>query len=364
MDNMKKTPLTQSHMDLKAKMVDFAGWMMPVQYSSIIDEHKNCREKAVVFDICHMGEYFFRGNIKESGIESKLSFSVSSLPVGKCKYGFLMNDNGGVIDDLIAYRLGEEEVMFVVNAGNFDSDFDEMSKGLTGDCSFLNKSREIAKIDVQGPKSRDVLTDFFGDEIGKIPYFSFKQLNVFGIDCIVSRTGYTGELGYEFYLGNDSAEKLWNKLLTHPDISAAGLGARDVLRLEVGYSLYGSDIDINTTPIEAGLGMFVDFNKDFPGKEVLLKEKENGSKREKIAFKTRSRRSARSHFQIYKDGEVIGEVTSGTFSPMMGCGIGLGYVKPGIVETGSEIVIGNGPKVRFEADIVELPFYKKGSLRK
>ncbi|ACM19617.1 glycine cleavage system T protein [Geotalea daltonii FRC-32] len=362
MENLKNTPLLSRHQELHALLAPFGGWNMPIQYEGIIAEHKWCREMAGLFDICHMGEFLFKGDIETSGLEEVFTFSVKSIPVGRSRYGFLLNENGGIIDDLIVFRLGEEEAMVVVNAATIDNDFAVIQSRLKQGTSFTNISAATGKLDLQGPLSRQLLAEKFGPELAAIPYFKFVKTRLLGVDAIVSRTGYTGELGYEIFLPAEKVAELWDLLLADQRVKPAGLGARDVLRLEVGYSLYGSDIDESTTPLEAGLGAFVNLDKEFIGREALRKQQQTGLPRVKAAFQVQSRRSPRHHYEICFEGETVGTVTSGVFSPMLGCGIGIGYVPPEIATLGAQVTIRH-EKVAMEASVVELPFYRGGSLR-
>ncbi len=362
MEALKSTPLLARHQQMKALLAPFGGWNMPIQYEGIIAEHRWCREKASLFDICHMGEFLFRGDIAASGMEDVFTFSVASIPVGRSRYGFLLNEEGGIIDDLIVFRLAEDETMIVVNAATIDNDFSVIRSRLKPDTRFSNISADTGKLDIQGPLSREVLVDAFGPEIDRIPYFKFVRMNILGVEAIVSRTGYTGELGYEIFLPAGKVAELWDLLLADQRVKAAGLGARDVLRLEVGYSLYGSDIDEGTTPLEAGLGAFVNFDKEFTGKGALLEQQRAGVKRVKAAFRVASRRSPRHHYEICFEGEAVGSVTSGVFSPMLGCGVGLGYVRPEAAAIGAPLTIRHD-SVSMEATVVELPFFRGGSLR-
>ena len=362
MEELKNTPLVDEHIRLKALMAPFGGWNMPIQYEGILAEHRWCREQVALFDICHMGEFLYRGDIEAGGLEDVFTFSVKSIPVGRSRYGFLLNERGGVIDDLIVFRLAEDEAMVVVNAATIDNDFAVIGSRLRGG-EFRNVSAETGKLDLQGPLSRQVLTEKFGPEIGRIPYFKFIRTEILGVPAIVSRTGYTGELGYEIFLPAGKVKELWDLLLADARVKPAGLGARDVLRLEVGYSLYGSDIDETTTPLEAGLDAFVNFDKEFVGKEALLRQKKDGLTRLKAAFLVGSRRSPRHHYEICFEGETVGAVTSGVFSPMLGCGIGIGFVKPEMAVIGVPLTIRH-EKVTMDATVCELPFYQGGSLRK
>jgi aminomethyltransferase len=362
MENLKSTPLLSRHQQLNALLAPFGGWNMPIQYEGIIAEHKWCREKASLFDICHMGEFLFKGDIQGSGLENVFTFSVKSIPVGRSRYGFLLNEKGGVIDDLIVFRIAEDEAMVVVNAATIYNDFAVIQSRLKPGVSFTNISAATGKLDLQGPLSRQVLVERFGPEIEGIPYFKFIKTTILGVEAIVSRTGYTGELGYEIFLPAEKVGELWDELLKDQRVKPAGLGARDVLRLEVGYSLYGSDIDEDTTPLEAGLGAFVDMKKEFIGRAALEKQQQSGVGKAKVAFQVTSRRSPRHHYEICFEGEQVGTVTSGVFSPMLGCGIGIGFVKPEIATLGAQLTIRHD-KVSMEAGVVDLPFYKGGSLR-
>jgi aminomethyltransferase len=362
MEEMKATPLRAQHEGLKALMAPFGGWLMPIQYAGIIAEHKWCREQAALFDICHMGEFLFQGDIVADGLEDVFTFSVQGIPVGRSRYGFLLNQRGGVIDDLIVFRLAEDRVMIVVNAATIANDFAVIRSRLKEGANLTDISDQTAKLDLQGPLSREVLVGLFGPEIGAIPFFKFITTSILGVDAIVSRTGYTGELGYEIFLPANKVHELWELLLKDPRVAPAGLGSRDLLRLEVGYSLYGSDLDEDTTPLAAGLSSFVNLGKEFVGKEALLKEQQAGAKRVKVAFRVNSRRAPRHHYEIFQDGALVGTVTSGAFSPMLGCGIGLGYLKPEAAALGTKLVIRH-ERVEIEAEVVELPFYTGGSLR-
>lgn len=355
------TPLNSRHRDLKALMAPFGGWDMPIQYEGIIAEHAWCRQKAALFDICHMGEFLFQGDLEAGGLEDVFTFSVKTIPLGRSRYGFLLNDQGCIIDDLIVFRLAEDKVMIVVNAATAVNDFAVIKHRLRGG-SFTNITDQTGKLDIQGPLAREVMVDAFGGQVAAIPYFKFITMNILGVEAIVSRTGYTGELGYEIFIPAEKVCQLWDLLLQDVRVKPAGLGARDVLRLEVGYSLYGSDIDEATTPLEAGLGAFVNFEKNFVGKEALLLQKEAGISKQKIAFKVSSRRSPRHHYEILSGGRAVGSVTSGVFSPMLGCGIGIGFVSSGDYPLEMPLTICH-ERVSMEAVVCELPFYSGGSLR-
>ncbi len=363
MENLRHTPLADDHRALGAQMAPFAGWLMPIQYSGILAESRHCREAASLFDTCHMGEFHFRGDPVACGLERVFSCRLETIPVGRGRYGFLLNDRGGIIDDLVIFRLSPDELMIVVNAGTVEKDFEAIRSGLKGEPVLTDISSETGKLDIQGPLSREVLKDVCGVDVSAVPYFGFIRTDIFGSPAIVSRTGYTGELGFEIYGAADAVCGYWRRLLADGRVKPAGLGARDALRLEMGYSLYGSDLDETTTPLEAGLEQFVDFSKDFIGRDALIRQLEQGLARVRAAFQVNSRRSPRHGYQIYHNDLHVGHVTSGVFSPMLNCGIGMGYVKPEAASLGTSIVIRH-ESTAMDAVVKELPFYRGGSLRK
>ncbi len=363
MQNLRQTPLSDEHQALGAQMAPFAGWLMPIQYSGILAESRHCREAASLFDTCHMGELHFRGDPVACGLERIFSCRTETIPVGRGRYGFLLNDRGGIIDDLVIFRLSPDEFMMVVNAGTVEKDFESIRSGLKGGGVFKNISSETGKLDLQGPMSREVLKDVCGVDTSGIPYFGLIQTEIFGSRAIVSRTGYTGELGFEIYGKPEAIAEYWRRFLADARVKPAGLGARDALRLEMGYSLYGSDIDETTTPLEAGLDQFVDFSKDFIGRDALLRQRDEGLTRIRAAFRVNSRRSPRHDYLIYHHDLHVGQVTSGVFSPMLNCGIGTGYVKPDAASPGTPLSIRHESTV-MEAIVTEVPFYRDGSLRK
>ncbi|MFH1415946.1 MAG: glycine cleavage system aminomethyltransferase GcvT, partial [Elusimicrobiota bacterium] len=307
---------------------------------------------------CHMGEFTYNGDLSYMG--HALTQHLAGIPEGRCKYGFILNETGGIIDDLIVFRTGTEEIMLVVNAATTDNNFkvlkDRLSRGKLTDVS-----EATAKLDLQGPLSREIIKDTLNIDLN-LKYFGFSSFRFMNKSIIISRTGYTGELGYEIYSDNETAIKIWELLIADKRVKPAGLGARDILRLEMGYCLYGSDLDENTTPLEAGMGFLLDFNKDFIGKKALTQEKESGSRKIRIAFKTDSRRSPRKHNRIFSGEKEIGEVTSGSFSPILSCGIGMGYVETGYEKADTPVLIQDGRKTTVNARISELPFYRNGSL--
>lgn len=353
MEELLKTPLHERQQALNTKNVSFCGWDMPIQFDGIIAEHGYCRNDVALFDTSHMGEFFFKGDIKTSGINEATSINIDALEVGKCKYGFLLNEKGGVIDDLIIYRLSDNELMIVVNASRRAIDFVTLSERIT-DASLEDKSMEYAKLDVQGPRAKEVLANYFDVGLDTLGFFSFVQTQVFGSECLLSRTGYTGELGYELYVDSETSVKLWDALIAD-GVKPAGLGARDILRLEMGYSLYGNDLSEEITPLEANLGKFVNLKREYVGKDALLEQKENGLTRLLLPFKTTTRRSARKDFEVYQNDKKIGFVTSGAFSPTLNVGIGLAMIEVEGFDKEQSIEL-RDKRSSIEAHIADLPF--------
>ena len=357
--DFKTTPLIDEHRHLNAKLAPFGGWLMPIQYEGILAEHAHTRQGVSVFDICHMGEFLLEGEAVSSGLDRIVTQNISSMPVGACRYGFMLNESGGIIDDLVVYRIKTNNWMLVVNAATIAVDEANFKKYLSASGRLENVSDRTAKLDVQGPLSLVVLKDIFGDGLSKLSYYTFSDFVFEKECCIISRTGYTGELGFEVYLPSRLAVKLWVRLLKDPRVKPAGLGCRDTLRLEMGYPLYGQDIDTVHTPLAAGLERFVDFSKDFIGKAVLLEERKRGPKERLVCFKASSRRSPRHGYGIYSKGESIGAVASGSFSPSLSVGIGMGYVRADF-GVGSELLVKDG-STEIPVAIVKKPFYNKAS---
>ncbi|MEI8011218.1 MAG: glycine cleavage system aminomethyltransferase GcvT [Candidatus Omnitrophota bacterium] len=359
---LQRTPLFNVHTALGARMVPFAGWEMPVQYpDGILKEHEANRKGCSVFDCSHMGEFIIEGDVVFSGFERIVTQPLEDQPVGTCRYGLALNASGGTIDDLIVYRLAEKKWMVVVNAGNIDKDAFHFRAHLAPGTRFVDMSRETAKIDVQGPLSRQVLLPLVPG-IRDLAYYTFGTFSLLGEDVIISRTGYTGELGYEIYAPSGMAEKIWNALCADGRVRPTGLGVRDVLRIEVCYPLYGHELSEEISPLEAGLKRFVDDKKDYIGRGALLRRVGEGAPRI-IHFVSSSRRAPRQGHLIYDtDGVLIGEVVSGTFSPALGAGIGIGFIKKEFTQTIKNIIFGD-EKMRAEALAASRPFYKMGTLR-
>lgn len=356
--NLKNTPLYEAHIRHGAKMVAFSGWNMPLQYTGIIEEHIHTRQKAGLFDIFHMGEFFLRGRNAENEVEKLVTCRISDMREGKARYGFLLNESGGIIDDLIVFRLKAEEFMLVVNSGCVEKDASWIKEHISSRVNFSDESQKIAKLDLQGPFSGEVLSVFgLKDTIDNIKRYHFVNTEINGIKVLLSRTGYTGELGYELFFAAEHMIELWDAFLKIDAVKPVGLGARDTLRMEMGYSLYGNDIDETRTPIEANLQKFVCMEKDFIGKAALLKQKTRGIKSRLTGFICEGRRSARSHFKVMVKEEEAGEVTSGAFSPCLKKGIGLCYITEQFIGSSMEISL-CGANAGIRAVLKNIPIYQ------
>ena len=356
MESLLRTPLYETQKTLKAKNVPFCGWDMPIQFEGIIAEHGYCRNDVAIFDTSHMGEFFFKGDIVKSGINSAVTIDIEALPIGKCKYGFLLNEDGGVIDDLIVYKLADEELMIVVNASRSAIDYKTFASRISVG-TIEDRSNEFAKLDVQGPNAKKALEKYFDVNLDDLKFFSFVQTTVMNEYCLLSRTGYTGELGFELYVSADIAVKLWDSLIAD-GVKPAGLGARDALRLEMGYSLYGNDLSEEISPIEANLSMFINVKRDYIGRDALKKQKEEGTSRLLLPFKTTSRRSARKDFEVYQNDVKVGFVTSAAYSPTLNVGIGFAMVDVDVFDKESTFQL-KDKRGSIDANIAALPFITK-----
>ncbi|WP_339612062.1 glycine cleavage system aminomethyltransferase GcvT [uncultured Planktosalinus sp.] len=360
---MKNTALSHLHVALGAKMVPFAGYNMPVQYEGVNIEHETVRNHLGVFDVSHMGEFLITGKNALSLIQKVCSNDASKLIDGKAQYSYFPNENGGIVDDLIVYRFNEEKYLLVVNASNIDKDWDWINKHNTMGAELRNLSDDYSLLAIQGPKAVEAMQSLSSVDLKSIPFYSFKVADFAGVEyVIISATGYTGSGGFEIYCKNSEVEQVWNKVLEAGadfGIKPVGLAARDTLRLEMGYCLYGNDITENTSPLEAGLGWVTKFTKDFINSEALKKQKEDGIKQKLVAFEINERGIPRQDYEIVDNkGTKIGFVTSGTMSPSLNKGIGLGYVPIAYSEPGSEIAVQIRKNV-VPATVVKLPFYKK-----
>mgnify|MGYP006288076661 FL=1 len=356
---MKKTPLNQVHKDMGAKMTDFGGWEMPVEYTGIIEEHKAVRNKCGLFDVSHMGEILVSGEKAAQSLQKIITNDIYKLKDGKIIYTPICREDGGIIDDLLVYRLQENEYLLVVNASNIEKDFNWVKEHISDKSNIKDLSDDYAMLALQGPESKKILTQITDIDLNSLEYYTFRRAKAAGVEMIISRTGYTGELGYELYFNPSEAESVWNQLMEAGSdfgLKACGLGARDTLRLEKMYALYGNDIDENTNPFEAGLAWTVELDKeDFIGQEKLIEIKENCCRKKLTPFEIQNRGMARHGYEVYADGEKIGEVTSGSYSPTLEKSIGLAYLEEDYTEAGTEIEI----KVRkrmVKAEVVKGPF--------
>lgn len=351
------TPLNAWHRAQGAKMAPFAGWDMPIQYEGILAEHQHTRTHAALFDICHMGEFALRGPGAKQALARAVTHNLETLKPGRCRYGFLLNEAGCVLDDLIVYCLAEDDYMLVVNGACIASDFAALRERLPASLHFEDISAATAKLDLQGPKSIDALEGLLGRSFRELGYFAFTHTTFDGANLIVSRTGYTGELGYELYLPWDKAETLWTRLLENADVKPAGLGARDTLRLEVGLPLYGQDLDTTHTPAEAGYEGMLTNTVDYVGKGRDREVREM-----LVPLAIPGRRAARHGDAVaLPDGTVVGVVTSGSFAPSVGHAVALAYVKKPHAEEDSFII--KAARVELEAKRAPLPFYAGGTAR-
>jgi aminomethyltransferase len=359
----KTTPLYEEHQRAGAKIIPFGGWLMPVQYTSITDEHQAVRNNVGVFDISHMGQLTACGAPASKWLNGMLTNNIDKLDVGSGQYTFLLNENGGIIDDLIVYRTGPEEFLLIVNASRTEEDFAWLQKKLADGVRFENRSADYAGLAIQGPKVVELFQSLFRREIELPARNQIKDFDFLGIKLTIARTGYTGEDGVEVFFPASDAATVWNEVLAKGQslgIRPCGLGARDTLRLEMCYPLNGNDLTPEHNPIEAGLGFFVDLNKgDFVGRETLAKIKETGAPRKLVPFKMKAKGPPpRPHYPVWCNGAQITEVTSGTLSPSLNQGIGMAYVPTAHAKIGSELEIEiRGTK--FPAVIEKKPLYKK-----
>ncbi len=360
---MKSTALTNIHQALSAKMVPFAGFNMPVSYSGLNDEHATVRNSVGVFDVSHMGEFILKGPNALDLIQRVTSNDASVLTDGKAQYSCLPNDNGGIVDDLIVYRVDAETYLLVVNAGNIDKDWNWIVKHNTSNVDMKNISDQTSLLAVQGPKAITTLQKLTSVNLAEIPYYSFVKGTFNGIqNVIISNTGYTGAGGFELYFDNEHAEKMWNSIFEAGQefgIKPIGLGARDTLRLEMGFCLYGNDIDDTTSPIEAGLGWITKFTKNFTNRNNIELQKMQGVTKKLVGFEMIDRGIPRHDYPIADaNGNIIGKVTSGTQSPSLNKAIGLGYVSSNFSKVDTElfVIIRDKP---VKAKVCKIPFLKK-----
>ncbi len=357
----KKTGLYDRHVALGAKIVPFAGYYMPIQYSGIIDEHMTVRQHVGMFDVSHMGEFEIRGADAEKFLNKMTTNNVARLDPGNIQYSAMLYDDGGVVDDLLVYRF-EDHYMAVVNAANLQKDFDWLAEHIFGDVQLRDVSDETALLAIQGPKAEQIVAELSDVPVEDITYYKFKLGKVAGQDCIISRTGYTGEDGFELYVKSTIASEVWDAVMEAGKphgIKPIGLGARDSLRLEVAYCLYGNDIDKTTNPIEAGLGWIVKSKKKggFIGKQPVL-DKKTELTRKLTGFILNGKGIARHGCEVYHNGEKVGYVTSGGLSPVLNKIVGLAYIDLPFNKVGTEIEIDVRGR-RLAAELVAIPFYNR-----
>ena len=367
---MKSTSLTSKHIELGAKMAEFAGYNMPISYKGIKEEHECVRKNAGMFDVSHMGEFIIKGREAINLIQFVTSNDISKLEIGEAQYSCLPNETGGIVDDLLVYRLpedqcaeGERVYMLVVNASNIQKDWNWISKHNSFDAKMSNISEDTGLIAIQGPKVTTIIQSLTDVNLSSIKYYNFVKGKFAGMeDIIISATGYTGSGGFEIYAHNSKIAQIWDEVMrvgSPHGLQAIGLGARDTLRLEMGFCLYGNDIDDYTSPLEAGLGWITKLSKEnFIGKNWLTKQKTEGLHKKLVAFTLEDRRVPRHHYEVQNaEGNKIGIVTSGTFSPSLNKSIGLAYVPIDYSKENSEIFINMGSK-NIAAQLTKLPFYK------
>jgi len=360
---LKRTPLYDVHAALGAKIVAFAGFEMPVQYpTGITAEHKAVREKAGLFDVSHMGEFMIRGPQAAEFVSYITTNDVAALKPGQAHYSTILREDGTIVDDCLVYR-SDDRVIMVVNGSNIDKDFAHISRFLSKfpEASLENISDDVALLALQGPEAARILQRHTDTDLSQIKYYEHRFGKIAGVDAYISRTGYTGEDGFELYFDAGEAEKIWEALTASGEVTPAGLGARDSLRLEMGMALYGNDLDDTTTPLEASLGWLVKMKKgDFVGRDALVKQKEQGLKRRLVGFTTSERSFPRHGYPVFANGKPSGEVRSGTMSPTLGIPIGTAYVPPESAAEGSALEIEIRGR-RIPAVVQKMPFYKDGS---
>lgn len=362
----RKTSLYKKHLELNASMVNFAGYRMPMQYSSIFEETKAVRSSAGLFDVSHMGEIEVFGSDATEFINRLVTFDISKLKKFQAKYTVMLNENGGIIDDLVVYNLGEK-YLIVVNASNQEKDFNWISEHENGNVEVRNVGKEYFQLALQGPLSEEIIKGVVEVSPSDLEFYHAKEEKIEGKEVLLSRTGYTGEDGFEIYGKNSEAEKIWDRVMEEGkeyNLSPCGLGARDLLRLEMGYCLYGNDITTETTPLEANLSWVVSLGKEnFIGKDILLKQKKEGIKRKLVGILVPGKRIPRHGCKILIEGEQDGIITSGNYSPNIGSSIAMGYISKPYDKEGTKVQIEIRNMVA-EGEIIKLPFWKHGTIKK
>ena len=359
-ENFKTTPLINIHRELGGKLVPFAGWFMPIQYEGLVKEHLCVREHVGIFDVSHMGEIDVRGDGSKQFLQKILTNDIERMTEGAVLYSLMCYEDGGVVDDLLVYKFSADHYFLCVNASNTDKDFQWIQQhSRSFNVEVKNISAQTAQLAIQGKHSEAVMQSFCDVPLNRLKYYHFVKGKIYNYEGIISRTGYTGEDGFEVYIDSDCAETVFRKILKEGKsfgIQPIGLGARDTLRLEMGYALYGNEIDAKTSPLEAGLGWVVKLDKgDFFGRQALDKQNKNGLERNLIGIRLLERGVPRSHFKVVRDNREIGEITSGTFSPSLNTGIGLCYVSKDYSEAGTRVEI-EIRKQKVSAEVVRPPF--------
>ena len=358
-----KTVLYDRHVSLGGRIVDFAGWLLPVQYEGVLGEHRHCRSSAVVFDTSHMGQFLLHGPDAAEQLSRIGTQDAEALPVGVCRYGFLLNDDAGVIDDTILMRLDDTEFLLVVNAGPAAGDYQWLADHLDGEVELVNRSAAgWGKIDLQGPESARVLQPLVNVDLTQMGYYRLARCTCCSRACVISRTGYTGELGYEIMAPGADLRTVFDELLARPEVEPAGLGARDSLRLERGYPLYGHELSAKHNPVEAALAAFARPDRDFVGSARLRAIAASGPPRRLIAFRSGSRRRANAGNEICSSGQAVGAVTSGAFSPSLEVSIGMGYVPADLAGPSNQLVVDTG-RCELTVTVSEKPLYRQGTCR-
>jgi aminomethyltransferase len=361
---LKKTPLYEKHVTLNAKIIDFGGWAMPVQYSNVIDEHRTTRGVAGLFDICHMGEIEVKGPQALDLLQLVLTRNLAEQTTGQVKLSALLNNEGGIIDDLTVYKMGENSYMLVTNATPKDRDWEWINKIQADkkfDCSLNDVSDETGKLDLQGPRSEEILQKLTASDLKSLRFYHFCESKVAGFPAIISRSGYTGEDGFEIYTASNVIGEIWDKLMAEGTIlgmKPCGLGARDTLRLESGMMLNGQDLNESVSPLEVPYGWIVDAHKEFIGSSALREKQNSGVKTKLVGLEMTGRGIARHGYKVFHDDEEIGIVTSGTFSPTLNRAIGLAFIDVAYSAPDTEIAVAIRDTMT-EAKVVKLPFYKR-----
>jgi aminomethyltransferase len=357
-----KTPLYDRHLALGARMTEFSGWQMPVQYDGILAEHEHTRTAASLFDTCHMGEFRVTGPGAAEALQRALACRVRKMHPGTGRYGFLLAEDGGVLDDLFCYRLAEEEWMVVGNAGTLRRDAATIAERVAGEARFEDVTDRTAKLDVQGPAAADALAPLTEPDIRALAFRRLGPARVAGIEVLLSRTGYTGELGYELYLPVERAGGLWDALLERPEIRPAGLGARDTLRLEMGFPLYGHELDETVSPVEAGLDWALPSKAAYLGAEAVARRKAAGPDRTLVGIRLEGRRAAREGDTVFAGERSVGRVTSGSFAPSIGAAVALAWVEPAAAEPDTPLEA-ESRGTRLPGRVTPLPFWRRGTIR-